>query len=78
MSLWGVWGVMGSSLEPLGASSWDPRGVIFEALGCHFASFWGSFWEPWGVIGRLWGRLGDEKSYIPPRTPRSQIASLHF
>ena len=51
MSLWGVRVVMGSSLESLGTSFWDPLGVIFEALG----SF-GDFLLSWAVFSALWLR----------------------
>ena len=64
MSLWGVWGVMGSPLEPLGAFFGDPRGVIFGALGGHVGSFlvhlgslggsFGDFLLSWAVFSALW------------------------
>ena len=56
-----------------GVSPGTPGGIFLGPSRGHFCSlgwsFWelfGSFWEPWGVIGRLLGRLGPEKSYIPP------------
>ena len=81
MSIWGVRVVMGSSLESLGTSFWDPLGVILGALGYHFWELFGSFLEPWGiilgafgsflgpwrVIGRLFGRLGPDKKLYTPR-----------
>ena len=66
MSLWCVWGLMGSPLEPLGASFWDPRGVIFGALGGHFGSFLVYFGSLGGSLGDFLVGLGPEKSYIPP------------
>ena len=87
MSLWGVRVVMGSALESLGTSFWDPLGVILGALGYHFGSFLGHFWslggsfwelfgsflEPWGVIGRLFGRLGPDKKLYTPRIDSRRI-----
>ena len=73
MSLWGVRVVMGSALESLGMSFWDPLGLIFEAFWCHFGSFGGSFWEPWGVIGRLFGRLGPDKKLYTPKIDSHRI-----
>ena len=61
-------GVMGSSLELLGTSFWDPVGVIFLPLGTilgafggHFGSLWGSFWGPWGSsLGSIWPWINHE------------------
>ena len=81
MSLWGVWGVMGSFLEPLGASFFEPLGSFwdhFGSLGDHFESLWGSFWEPWGVLGWLFGPLGPDKSYIPLYKPLGSIPGAYF
>ncbi len=64
MSLWGVRVVMGSPLEPLDTSFWDPVGVIFDL----WALFWkllevilgalggllGSFGQPWAVFSVGW------------------------
>ena len=64
MSLWGVRVVIGSPLEPLETSFWDPVGVIFRplgtilgALGRQFGSLWGSFGVLWAALGRLFGGL---------------------
>ena len=64
MSLWGVRVVMGSPLEPLDTSFWDPVGVIFRPLGTilgafggHFGSLGGSFGVLWAALGRLFGGL---------------------
>ena len=56
----GLWGVMGSFLEPLGPSFFEPWGSFwghFWTLGDLFGSLWVSFWEPWGVLWGSWGRL---------------------
>ena len=70
MSLWGVRVVMVSSLESLGMSFWDPLGVIFEALGCHFGSFLGHFGSLGGSLGDFLDVWGQTKSYIPPGSIR--------
>ena len=67
----GPLGVMGSSFffsediffGGLSGSFFDFGVVIWGPLGHHFGSFWGSFWRPWGVIGRLFGCFfeGGEK-----------------
>ena len=92
MNLWGVCGVMGSSLESVGMSFGVPPGVIFGALGCHFGSFlvhfWslgGSFWElfdpfwePWGSFWAPWGSLGDFLGGLVPWGPSDGSAPHTF
>ena len=70
MSLWGVWAIMGSALEPLGASFWDPLGVIFGVLGGHFGSFlfhFGSLRGSFGVFGPSWAVFSAVWLKEPPR-----------
>ena len=62
MTLWGVWGVMGSPMESLGTSFWDPLGVIFRALGVILGALGGSFGDLWGALGRLFGTLVQKTS----------------
>ena len=53
----GVWGVMGSFLEPLGRSFFEPWGsfgVIFGPLGTYLGAFGGHF----GSLGGSFGGLG--------------------
>ena len=76
MSLWCVWGLMGSPLEPLGASFWDPRGVIFGALGGHFWELFGPFWEPWG--GGHWATFGAFGARKKLYTPQDILWLFHF
>ena len=70
MSLWGVRVVMGSPLEPLDTSFWDPVGVIFRPLGTTLGASGGHF----GSLGRLLGSLGQPWAVFSvdwlPGTPR--------
>ena len=74
MSLWCVWGLMGSPLELLGTSFWDPRGVIFGALGGHFGSFLVHFGSLGGSLGDFWGVWGQTKAIYP----QDILALFHF
>ena len=65
MSLWGVRVVMGSSFESLGTSFWDPLGVICEALGCHFGSFWDHFGSLGGHWATFWTFEARQKAIYP-------------
>ena len=70
MSLWGVRVVMGSPLEPLDTSFWDPVGVIFRPLGTILGAFGGHF----GSLGGLLGSFGRPWAVFSvgcfPGTPR--------
>ena len=78
MSLWGVRVVMGSPLEPLGASFWDRLGVIFGALGGHFGSFLVHFGSLWGSFGGSLGRLRSSFRRLGSRTPPTSIPAVPF
>ena len=50
MSLWGVRVVMGSPLEPLDTSFWDPVGVICRPLGTMLGALWDHLAALWGHV----------------------------